>query len=78
MEKDISQWTTNFKKASVKLYDGSVLNGVINIGEFKRLSDKLKRKDEHIVVLVGSQAEKSEVKTYIVNTEHVIWVETTD
>ena len=78
MEPDTSQWPTNYKHASVKFTDGSVLNGVINIGEFKRLSDKLKRKEENIVVLVGTQTEKSEIKTYIVNTEHVIWVETKD
>jgi len=78
MENDISQWETNFKKATVKLSDGSILKGMINIGESKRLSDKLKRKEDPLVVLVGVEQEHSEVKTYIINREKVIWVETTD
>jgi len=78
MEKNISQWETNFKKATVKLSDGSLLKGVINIGESKRLSDKLKRKEEPLVVLVGVEQEHTEIKTYIINREKVIWVETID
>jgi hypothetical protein len=78
MENNVSQWETNFKKASVKLSDGSILKGMINIGESKRLSDKLKRKEDPLVVLVGVEQEHTEVKTYIINREKVIWVETTD
>jgi hypothetical protein len=57
MENNVSQWETNFKKASVKLSDGSILKGMINIGESKRLSDKLKRKEDPLVVLVGCGTE---------------------
>ena len=78
MENDISQWETNYKKASVKLSDGSILKGMINIGEYKRLSDKLKRKEDPLVVLVGVEQEHTEIKTYIINREKVIWVETID
>jgi|GEM_PF-2417402 len=78
MQNDISQWETNFKKASVKLSDGSILKGMINIGEYKRLSDKLKRKEDPLVVLVGVEQEHTEIKTYIINREKVIWVETID
>ncbi|MFO8089163.1 MAG: hypothetical protein R6U13_04945 [Desulfatiglandaceae bacterium] len=76
MENSIETWPTNYKKAILKISDGSLIKGKINVGELKRLSDLIRMTDEKFIVLVGTLHDENEEKTFIINKNSIIWIQT--
>jgi hypothetical protein len=76
LEKDIELYPTNYKKAMLKISDGTLIRGKINVGELNRLSDLIRMTDEKFIVLVGTLHDESEEKTFIINKNNIIWIET--
>jgi hypothetical protein len=66
----------NYKKAILKISDGTLIRGKINVGELNRLSDLIRMTDEKFIVLVGTLHDESEEKTFIINKNNIIWIET--
>ena len=69
-------WACNYKKAWAKISDGSLIKGKINIGDFRRLSDLIRMTDEKFIVLVGFLNEEEQEKTFIINKNNIIWIQT--
>lgn len=72
---DDTPWEKNFKKASVKVSDGTTITGTINIREYPRLSDLIKKVEEPFLIIVGVEGSADITKTYMVNKKYILWVE---
>ena len=74
MENEIL-WDVNFKKVTIKMSDGSVFGGKVNIRNFQRLSDYLRATDDRFVVILG---EEEPQRVMMVNKSFILWAEAAD
>ncbi len=72
------EYAKNYKKITVKISDGSIVKGKINILTFGRLSDLLRHSPDKFLTIVSSAEGESAAKVFIINKDHVIWAETED
>ncbi len=71
----MNQYVKNYKNIKVKISDGNIITGQINITNFSRLSEYLKQSsDKFITIVVDNSGE--EKRTTLVNKEHIIWADT--
>ncbi len=75
MEQGRDNWPRNYKSVTLKMTDGSVIKGKINIREAGRLSNLFKTVPENFITLVPEEGSK---KVYIVNKDYVLWAESED
>jgi len=75
MEKEAA-WEVNFKNVTLKMSDGSVFGGRVNIRGSQRLSDYLRVTDDRFVVILP--AEEQPQKVMMVNKNYILWAETAD
>ncbi len=68
-------WEVNLKQVIIKMADGSVFGGEVNVRGFKRLSDYLRATDDRFIVIL-SDREKSK-KAVMVNKSFILWAEET-
>lgn len=76
MEVEIPIYEVNFKNIKVKISDGTVVTGKVNITAFNRLSDYLKRSPDNFITISEIKDENDPHKIVIVNRNHIIWVDT--
>ena len=72
MEQTKDQWLRNYKNVTVKMTDGSILKGKINIREHKRLSLLFKTLQENFITLVPEEGSE---KVFIINKNYILWAE---
>lgn len=48
-------WPKNFRTVGIKIADGTIIKGKVNIGDYHRLSDLLKRTDDNFVTVVATK-----------------------
>ena len=65
------KWELNFQPVSVRMADGSALNGMVNIRDFPRLSDFFRDCEDQFIVVVEDQDDPPRV--VIVNKTYIIW-----
>jgi hypothetical protein len=67
----------NAQRVIIKVRDGSVFRGYINIGPCRRLSDFFRRPDTSpfIVMFETTIGESKEKSVYFLNWDHILWVE---
>jgi len=75
MEQTKDQWVRNYKRVTVKMTDGSILKGKINIKDFPRLSMLFKTTPDNFITLVPEEDSK---KGIIINKNYVLWAESED
>jgi len=75
MDHTKDHWVRNYKKVTVKMTDGSILRGKINIKEFPKLSMLFKTSPDNFITLVPEEDPK---KALIVNKNYILWVESED
>ena len=75
MQKPGDQWVRNYKNMTVKMTDGSILKGKVNIGEMTRLSHLFKVSQENFISLVPEEGSK---KVFIINKNYILWAESED
>lgn len=75
MEQIKDHWVKNYKKVTVKMTDGSILKGKINIKEFPRLSMLFKTSPDNFIIIVS---EEEPEKAFIVNKNYILWTESED
>ncbi len=75
MEHTKNHWVRNYKKVSIKMTDGSVLKGKINIKDFPRLSVLFKTSPDNFITIVPEEDPK---KALIINKNYVLWAESED
>jgi hypothetical protein len=69
-------WDGNFKHVTIKMSDGSVFGGKVNIRSFQRLSDYLRATDDRFIVILAE--EEKPQKVMMVNKNYILWAEATD
>ena len=78
METNTGENITNYKDVTVKLTDGTVLNGKVNIYSQGRVSDVFTNKEKTFVIIVESDSAERSYQTIVVNKKEVVWVEPDD
>jgi hypothetical protein len=71
-------YAKNYQNIKVKISDGSVISGKINIMNFTRLSEYLKQSNDKFITILSVEAKGAEKKATIVNKDHIIWADTWD
>jgi hypothetical protein len=75
MEQMKDNWARNYKNVTIKMTDGSVIKGKINIRETGRLSHLFKTLPENFITLVPEEGGK---KVFIINKNFILWAESED
>ena len=63
---------------ALKMVEGSVLQGKINIGKRDRVSDIFTKSEEPFVVLFDASYSGGSGKTLVINKNHIVWIEPED
>ncbi len=67
-------YTVNFKNVEVKISDGSLIEGKVNIpGDYNRMSDYLRHSQEQFMVIVSDESSEDSQKVFFVNKNYIIW-----
>ncbi|MFH2011269.1 MAG: hypothetical protein ABIJ37_00975 [Pseudomonadota bacterium] len=72
----MDRWDINFQQVTVKMSDGSMFTGNVNIRNYKRLSDFFKGAEDRFIVICPEVEDKH--RAFMVNKEYIIWVESSD
>jgi hypothetical protein len=68
----------NAKEVALKLNDGTLLEGKVVIGEFRRLSDFFVRGGDPFFVVYDATLAGREGDVFIVNKNEVVWAQPLD
>lgn len=68
----------NCRRVSVKLVDGTVVNGTVNIGRSRRLSDFFNKYDAAFLVLFEASSDARNYEVLFVNRQHILWAKPED
>ena len=60
---------------TIRTLDGSVLQGKINLGLKKRVSDVFTKSTEPFIVLFDAAYTGGSGKVFVVNKAHIVWIE---
>jgi hypothetical protein len=72
-------YVANFKNVLVKVSDGTLLRGKVNIGEnYHRLSDMFRHSNDSFIVLVAEESPENTKKVFFINKTYIIWAEAQD
>ncbi len=68
MEQPKVNWPRNFRNVTIKMTDGSIIKGKINIKETGRLSQFFKEAKEDLLTVVPEEDSK---KVFIINKRYI-------
>ena len=66
------------RHVSIKTVDGSFIQGKINIGQMKRISDMFRENASPFIIVYDACSPCGENKVFIINKSHIVWVEPID
>lgn len=69
-------WEVNFRKVMIKMSDGHVCTGRVNIRYFPRLSDFFRNAEDRFLVVLSEPDELK--KVMLLNKDFILWVEAVD
>lgn len=69
-------YTVKYANVQVKLSDGSLKKGKVNIRENNRLSDFLRVSQEQFMVIVSEESGEDSNKVFFVNKNYIVWAGT--
>lgn len=75
MEPRNDHWVRNYRNVTIKIKDGTVITGKLNIGEYSRVSDLLRQSHDHYIVLSEAEHRGSKGKVVIINMKEIMWAE---
>jgi hypothetical protein len=70
----MGEWEVNLKEVTVKMSDGTMFTGKINIRNFPRLSDFLRITTDPFIVIVSNEGEPNS-RVLMVNKNYIVWAE---
>lgn len=74
MEKVRQHYATNYKNVVVKISDGSMIKGKVNIREtHKRLSDFFRLSQEQFITVVSDESKENYQNVFFVNKNYIVW-----
>jgi hypothetical protein len=69
----------NYKNVQVKMSDGSLIHGKVNISDnHRRLSDWFRHSIHSFIVVVSEESPDNPPEIFIVNKTHIVWVKAQD
>jgi hypothetical protein len=68
-------WVRNYQNVTVKIKDGTIINGKLNIGEYARVSDPLRLSQDQYIVLADAEHRGGTGKVVIINKNEIMWAE---
>jgi hypothetical protein len=71
-------YAINYKNIAVKVSDGSIISGKINIMNFTRASDYFKAERDKFITVLSGEIEGMPQKVTIINKEHIVLADTWD
>jgi hypothetical protein len=71
----VVEFEKNYKGICVKVSDGSMIKGKINLTNYPRISDMLKNSTDKFITVVADEHSQDAQKVYIINKEFMIWAE---
>jgi len=75
MDFNDDQWVKQFRTVTIKIKDGTIITGKLNIGDYPRVSDLFKQSPDQYLVLSDAEHRGSSGKVVIVNKSEIVWVE---
>jgi len=71
-------WVKKFKTVTVKLKDGTIINGKLNIGEYARVFDYFRSSPDQYFILSDAEHDGQSGKVVIINKNEIVWAEPED
>ena len=71
-------WVKKFKTVTVKLKDGTMINGKLNIGEYARVFDYFRSSPDQYFILSDAEHDGQSGKVVIINKNEIVWAEPED
>ena len=71
-------WVKKFKTVKVKLKDGTIIIGKLNIGEYARLYDYFRSSPDHYFLLSDAEHDGQSERVVIINKNEIVWAEPED
>ena len=78
METGGDHWVRNYRNVTVKIKDGTIINGNLNIGDYARVSDLLRLSSDQYIVLSDAEHRGGKGKVVIINKNEIMWAEPQD
>lgn len=72
------EFQARYVKVTLKMIDGSIINGKVNLSSKQRVSDLFTKSSNPFIVIVGALTKQAEDKIMFLNKNHIIWVEPED
>jgi small nuclear ribonucleoprotein (snRNP)-like protein len=69
------RWVKKFRTVTIKMKDGTIVTGKLNIGEYPRVSDLFRSSADQYFVLADAEHRGSSGKVIIINKTEIVWVE---
>ena len=69
------QWVKQYRTVTIKIKDGTIITGKLNIGDYPRVSDLFRQSSDQYFVLADAEHRGSTGKVVIVNKSEIVWVE---
>ena len=70
------KWEVNYRQVTVKMSDGLVYTGRVNIRQFPRLSDFFRNTEDRFLVVISEPEETQ--KVMLLNKNFIVWAEAKD
>jgi len=68
-------WVKKFKTVKVKLKDGTIIIGKLNIGEYARVFDYFRSSPDQYFILSDAEHDEQSGKVVIINKNEIVWAE---
>lgn len=78
MDPGFTKFSTKYVGVTIKLIEGTILDGKINILPHKRLSDFINSRDKSFVIVIEGSSLEIKNKTVFINKNKVAWIEPND
>ncbi len=69
------EFQARYVKVTLKMIDGSIINGKVNLSSKQRVSDLFTKSSNPFIVIVGALTRQAEDRIMFLNKNHIIWVE---
>lgn len=70
-----STWVKNFRPVTVKMKDGTMITGKLNIRDYSRVSDFFRQAQDRYFVLSDAEHRGASGKVVIINKSEIVWAE---
>lgn len=75
MNQKDKDYPIDYKYLTLKLVDGTILEGKVNISPHKRVSDFINSDEKSFMIVVDGESQTNIPKTFFLNKSEVTWLE---